>query len=76
MFFFAQRSCYVWLRLPSRLQASSKADNKGHFSLEPFAKLKLFYLRVSKPGMDAYQLRVRIGKRAGQELNIHLSVAT
>jgi hypothetical protein len=26
--------------------------------------------------MDIYQLRVRIDKHAGQELNIHLSVAT
>jgi hypothetical protein len=56
--------------------ASAKTDNKGHFSLEPAAKSKLFYLRVSAPGMDIYQLRVRIDKHTGQELNIHLSVAT
>jgi Carboxypeptidase regulatory-like domain len=56
--------------------ASTKTDDKGHFSLEPLAKSNLFYLRVSAPGMDIYQLRVRIDKHAGQELNIHLSVAS
>ena len=56
--------------------ASTKTDNKGHFSIEPLSKSNLFYLRVSAPGMDVYQLRVRIDKLAGQELNIHLSVAS
>jgi hypothetical protein len=56
--------------------ASAKTDNKGHFSLEPVAKSKLFYVRVSVPNMETYQLRVRIDKHAGQELNIRLSVAT
>ena len=55
--------------------ASAKTDERGHFSLEQDAKSKLFYLRVSAPGMNIYQLRVRIDKH-GQELNIHLSVAT
>jgi hypothetical protein len=56
--------------------ASAKTDDKGHFSLEQDVKSKLFYLRVSAPGMNTYQLRVRIDRHAGQELNIHLSVAT
>jgi hypothetical protein len=56
--------------------ASAKTDDKGHFSLEEDPKSKLFYLRVSAPGMNTYQLRVRIDKRNGQGLNIHLSVAT
>lgn len=56
--------------------ASTKTDQKGHFSLEPRAKGKLFYIRVSAPGMDIYELRVRIDKHATQELTIHLSVAT
>jgi len=55
---------------------SAKTDEKGHFSLEQGAKSKLFYLRVSAPGMNIYQLRVRVDKHAGQELNIRLSVAT
>jgi Carboxypeptidase regulatory-like domain len=55
---------------------STKTDNKGHFSLEQVAKSKLFYLRVSAPCMDIYELGVHIDKHAGQELNIHLSVAT
>jgi hypothetical protein len=56
--------------------ASTRTDDKGHFSLEQAGNTKLFYLRVSAPGMDIYQLRVRIDKYAGQELNIRLSIAT
>ena len=56
--------------------ASTKTDQKGHFSLEPQATGRLFYIRVSAPGMDIYQLRVRIDKHATQELRIHLSVTT
>jgi len=55
---------------------STKTDEKGHFSLKPSATGKLFYIRVSAPGMDIYELRVRIDKHATQELTIHLSVAT
>lgn len=55
---------------------STKTDINGHFSLEQVARSRLFYLRVSAPGMDIYQLRVHIDKHSGQELNIHLSVAT
>jgi 5-hydroxyisourate hydrolase-like protein (transthyretin family) len=56
--------------------ASTKTDEKGHFSLEQSATGKLFYIRVSAPGMDIYELRVRINKHATQELTIHLSIAT
>jgi hypothetical protein len=56
--------------------ASTKTDAKGHFSLEPPKSGKLFNIRVSAPGMDIYQLRVRIKKQATQELAIRLSVAT
>jgi hypothetical protein len=56
--------------------ASTKTDAKGHFSLEPPKRGKLFYIRVSAPGMDIYELRVRIKKQAAQELTIRLSVAT
>jgi len=55
---------------------STKTDEKGHFSLERPATGKLFYIRVSAPGMNIYELRVRIDKHATQELTIHLSVAT
>jgi hypothetical protein len=55
---------------------STKTDDTGHFSLDQAANARVFYLRVSAPGMDIYQLRVRIDKHAGQELNIRLSVAT
>jgi hypothetical protein len=56
--------------------ASTKTDEKGYFSLEKPANEKLFYIRVSAPGMDIYEVRVRIKKHAAQELTIHLSVAT
>ena len=56
--------------------ASTKTDEQGHFSLEQPATGKLFYFRVSAPGMDSYELRVRIKKQVAQELTIHLSIAT
>jgi hypothetical protein len=56
--------------------ASTKTDEKGHFSLEKPATGKLFYIRLSAPGVDIYQLRVRINKHAAPELTIHLSIAT
>jgi hypothetical protein len=56
--------------------ASTKTDDKGYFSLEKTATEKLFYVRVSAPGMDIYELRVRIEKHAAPELTIRLSVAT
>jgi hypothetical protein len=59
-----------------KVLASTKTDEKGHFSLEKPASGKLFYIRVSEPGMDIYELRVRIDKRAAGDLTIHLSVAT
>ena len=55
---------------------SGKTDGKGRFSLRQPAMEKLFYIRVSAPGMDIYELRVRISKQGAQELTIHLSVAT
>jgi hypothetical protein len=55
---------------------STKTDEKGHFSLEHRATGNLSYIRVSGPGMDIYQLRVRIDKHATHDLKIHLTVAT
>jgi|SRR5208282_1399917 5-hydroxyisourate hydrolase-like protein (transthyretin family) len=56
--------------------ASTKTDEKGHFSLEKPASGRLFYVRMSAPGMDIYELRVRIDKHAANDLTIRLSVAT
>ena len=56
--------------------ASTKTDEKGYFSLEKPASGRLFYVRVSAPGMDIYELRVRIDKHAANDLTIRLSVAT
>jgi len=68
----------VELRSPDwkTVLASTKTDKTGYFSLEQPTTGKLFYIRVSAPGMDIYELRVRIKKRAAQELTIRLSVAT
>jgi hypothetical protein len=44
--------------------ATTKTDEKGYFSLEKPASGQLFYIRVSAPGMDIYELRVRIEKSA------------
>jgi len=56
--------------------ASTTTDEKGHFSLEKPASGRLFYVRVSAPGMDIYELRIRIDKHAANNLTIRLSVAT
>jgi len=55
---------------------STKTDEKGYFSLGPAAIGKLYHVRVFAPGMNIYELRVRIKKRATKELTIHISVAT
>lgn len=59
-----------------RVLDSTKTNEKGYFSLERPATGKLFYIRFSAPGMNIYQLRVRIEKHATPELTIHLSNAT
>jgi hypothetical protein len=59
-----------------KVLTSTKTDKRGYFSLEQPKTGKLFYIRVSAPGMDIYELRVRIKKQAAQELTIRLPVAT
>jgi hypothetical protein len=56
--------------------ASVKTDDKGHFSLEKPAAGNLFYIRLSAPGINPYQLRVRIHKKGPPELTIHVTIAT
>ncbi|MGH9707147.1 MAG: hypothetical protein ACRD5R_10365 [Candidatus Acidiferrales bacterium] len=56
--------------------ASAKTDDHGYFSLERPATGKLFYIRLSAPGINPYRLRVRIQKHGPPELTIHLSIAT
>ena len=55
---------------------STKTDEKGHFELEQPATGKLFYIRVSAPGMNIHELRVRIKKKAAKELTIRITIAT
>ena len=56
--------------------ASTKTDEKGYFSLEKPMSGRLFNIRVSAPGTDICDLRVRISKNAAVQLTVHLSVAT
>ena len=44
--------------------ASTKTDVTGRFTFEQRTRSKLYYIRVSAPGMDIYQLRVHIDKHA------------
>ena len=55
---------------------STRTDEKGYFFLEQPRAGKVFHIRASGPGMDIYELRVRINKRATKDLTIRLSVAT
>jgi len=56
--------------------ASTKTDNDGYFSLKKPATGKLFYIRLSAPGINPSQLRVRLQKHGPPELKIHLAIAT
>lgn len=56
--------------------SSTKTDDKGHFAFRQPPSARLFYLRLSAPGLDIYQLRVRIKKHAARELKIYINVAT
>ena len=56
--------------------ASTKTDEKGYFSLGKQETGKLFYVRLSSPGMDIYQLRVSVKRHAAHEMKIRLSIAT
>jgi len=55
--------------------ASTKTDDSGYFSLDRPAG-KLFYIRVSSPGLNPFQLRVRVSKHVAHDLTIDLIVAT
>jgi hypothetical protein len=55
--------------------ASTKTDNNGYFSFEK-PPGKLFYMRLSSPGLNPLHLRVRVNKRAAHDLTLHLSIAT
>jgi len=55
---------------------STKTDEHGYFSLGKPATGELFYIRLSAPGINPYELRVCVKKHGPQGLTIHLSVAT
>jgi len=59
----------------STVLASTQTDARGHFFLATPKTGDLFYLRLSAPGVNPYQLRVRIKKDARSELRVHLSNA-
>ncbi len=56
--------------------ASTKTDDSGYFSLSAPTTARLYYIRLSAPGVNPYQLRVRLKKNAPAELKIHLSIAS
>ena len=57
--------------------ASTKTDRMGHFSFEPVIKSKLksrlYFLRVSAPGLNSYQLSVRLDRHSKKELIIPIA---
>jgi hypothetical protein len=56
--------------------ASTTTDRNGYFSLDTPKSGKLFYVRLSAPEVNPYQLRVRLKKNAPKELTIHLKNST
>ena len=59
----------------STVLASTQTDARGYFVLETPKAGDLFYLRLSAPCVNPYQLRVKVKKNARSELRIHLSNA-
>jgi hypothetical protein len=59
----------------STVLAATQTDVRGYFSLETPKTGGVFYLRLSAPGVNPYQLRVKIDNNAPSELRIHLSNA-
>jgi hypothetical protein len=57
------------------VSASTKTDDNGYFSLE-HPPGYLFYLRFSSPGVNPFQVKVRISKHAAHDLSIYLNIAT
>jgi len=55
--------------------SSTITDESGYFAFEK-PPGKTFYMRLSSPGVNPLQLRVRISKHAAHDLTIHLSIAT
>lgn len=68
----------VELRSPDwqTVLASTKTDKNGYFALEEPKSGELFNVRLSAPGVNPYQLRVRVKRHEERELTIHLSNAT
>lgn len=56
--------------------SSATTDKNGYFSFERPTASGLSYIRLSAPGVNSYQLRVRLKRHGAKELNIHLSNAT
>jgi hypothetical protein len=54
---------------------STKTNDNGYFSLKK-TRGNLFYLRFSSPGVNPFQVKVRISKHAAHDLSIHLGFAT
>lgn len=50
--------------------ASTKTDPNGYFSFQK-PPGSLFYLRFSSPGLNPFQVTVRVSKHAARDLTIH-----
>ena len=56
--------------------AITKTDATGFFRMDPPKGSGLIHVRLSAPGVNPYELRVKITKRGQSELRIHMSNAT
>ena len=56
--------------------AVAKTDARGFFRMDPPKGSGLIHLRLSAPGVNPYELRVKISKSGQPELRIHMSNAT
>ena len=56
--------------------ASPTTDANGNFHLDSPKTQVLLYLRLSAPGLNPYELRVKIRKSGAPELRLHMQVAT
>lgn len=54
----------------------TKTDATGFFRLDPPSASGLIHVRLSAPGVNPYELRVKITRHGSAELRIHMSNAT
>jgi Carboxypeptidase regulatory-like domain len=55
---------------------STVTNRRGEFSFSALKKAQLFYLRLSSPGFNPLEVKVKINRRAKRKLALHMTVAT